>query len=295
MVASMEATRWKSGAITAVAPVVWGSTYFVTRYLLPSDRPFLGAAIRALPAGLILLAVRPRLLRGSWWWKSALISLLTIAGFFVLIYIAGVRLPSGLASTLMAASPAATIAFAWPLLGERPGVGSLLGTGLGIGGVVLLVGASAGGVDWIGVGAAVLAMVASSLGYVLTKLWDPKVDVIAFTGWQLLMAGVVLTPLALIVEGVPASVSARELGGYVYIALMASALAYVCWYFGLSRLPATTVGIIGLLNPLTGVLLGVGVGGESLTWLQWLGAALIPIGIWWGTRLTASDARPADR
>ena len=55
--ASMEANlRW--ALVTAVAPVAWGSTYFVTHEFLPAEHPLWGAVIRALPAGLLLLAVR---------------------------------------------------------------------------------------------------------------------------------------------------------------------------------------------------------------------------------------------
>ncbi|MBC8090808.1 MAG: EamA family transporter, partial [Pseudonocardia sp.] len=42
--------------VTALAPAVWGSTYLVTTELLPPDRPLLAATVRALPAGLVLLA-----------------------------------------------------------------------------------------------------------------------------------------------------------------------------------------------------------------------------------------------
>ena len=44
-------------ALTALTPAVWGSTYLVTTELLPPDRPLLAAAVRALPAGLVLLAI----------------------------------------------------------------------------------------------------------------------------------------------------------------------------------------------------------------------------------------------
>ena len=44
-------------ALTAVAPIAWGSTYFVTRHLLPADSPIWGAVIRCLPAGILLGAM----------------------------------------------------------------------------------------------------------------------------------------------------------------------------------------------------------------------------------------------
>ncbi|WP_218158580.1 hypothetical protein [Streptosporangium canum] len=64
----MEATfRW--ALVTAIAPVAWGTNYFVTHRFLPSGYPLYGAAIRALPAGLLLLLVSGKRPRGSWWWK----------------------------------------------------------------------------------------------------------------------------------------------------------------------------------------------------------------------------------
>lgn len=108
----MEAISWRVLFITAVAPVIWGSTYYVTRNYLPSDYPLTGAMIRALPAGLILLALIRKLPQGDWWWKSLLISALTISGFFILIYISGSRLPSSIASMVMALSPLMTVLMA---------------------------------------------------------------------------------------------------------------------------------------------------------------------------------------
>lgn len=43
--------------LTALAPVSWGTTYAVTTELLPVDRPLFTGMMRALPAGLVLLAL----------------------------------------------------------------------------------------------------------------------------------------------------------------------------------------------------------------------------------------------
>ena len=56
--------------VTAIAPIAWGSTYFVTHEYLPADAPLWGSVIRALPAGLVLLLIGRRLPRGRWWWRS---------------------------------------------------------------------------------------------------------------------------------------------------------------------------------------------------------------------------------
>ena len=54
-------------ALTALVPAIWGSTYLVTTELLPPDRPLLASTVRALPAGLVLVAAARALPRGAWW------------------------------------------------------------------------------------------------------------------------------------------------------------------------------------------------------------------------------------
>ncbi len=58
------------------APAIWGSTYIVTTQLLPPGMPLTVAALRALPAGLLLLVIVRRLPQGEWWWKSLLLGAL---------------------------------------------------------------------------------------------------------------------------------------------------------------------------------------------------------------------------
>ena len=40
---------------TALAPIIWGSSYIVTTQYLPQDYPLTLAMLRALPVGLLLL------------------------------------------------------------------------------------------------------------------------------------------------------------------------------------------------------------------------------------------------
>ena len=46
-------------AATGLAPAIWGTTYLTTTQLLPAGRPLLAAVLRALPAGLVLIAISP--------------------------------------------------------------------------------------------------------------------------------------------------------------------------------------------------------------------------------------------
>ncbi|MFP3464989.1 DMT family transporter [Leifsonia sp. SIMBA_070] len=263
--------------VTAIAPIAWGSTYVVTKAVLP-DEPLWGAVIRALPAGLLLLALGRRRPRGAWWWRSALLGVLNTGGFFALVYAVAQRLPSGVAATVMAASPLAMMAAGRIILGQRPRVLALLGGAAGIAGVALMLFGGDGSVDLFGILLAAVALVASATGYALATRWG-AVDLISSTSWQLLAGGLLVLPIALMVEGAPPVLDGPAIAGFAYVTVVATALAFVAWFAGLRHLPAGTVGLIGLLNPVTGVVLGALVAAEALTVRQLLGLAIVLAGI----------------
>ncbi|MEB0307474.1 EamA family transporter, partial [Cryobacterium sp. 10I1] len=124
-------TKWRWLLVTAIAPIAWGSNYFVTRQFLPLDYPLWGSTLRALPAGLLLLALARSVPRGAWWWKSLVLGALNVGAFFVLIYIASHLLPSSVAATIMASSAGVLLLLAWPMLSEHPTWTAALGAGAG--------------------------------------------------------------------------------------------------------------------------------------------------------------------
>lgn len=276
-------------ALTALAPIAWGSGYYVTETFLPPDRPLFGAMVRALPFGLLLLAFRPQLPQGIWWWRTLALGTLNIGAFFVLIFIAAYRLPGGTAATLTATAPIMVMLVAWGLIGERPRVASLAGAAVGVAGVSLLVLRADFAVDPIGVAASFGAVALSSVGFVLVKRWQPPVDLLTFTAWQLVAGGLVLLPIALVVEGAPPSLSPGAIGGFLYLGVAGTLVAYVVWFRGLRRLPAGAVSLVGLLNPVAGTAIGVLLAGESFGGIQALGLVMVLGGILAGQRRSARD------
>ena len=270
----MEA-KWRWVLICAIAPVSWGATYFVTRHFLPDGAPLWSAALRALPAGMILLAVARRLPSGSWLWKSLVLGLLNFGAFFVLVYLAAQLLPTSVAASVMALAPVALSMLAIPLLRQRPTAYMLIGAVLGVVGVGLLVGLGASRIDPLGVAISLLALLLSSLGAILATKWRDDLPLVATTSWQLVAGGLMLLVAAIVVEGAPPAMTSTNVLAYGAISLVATAIAFLCWFAGLRHLPAGTVGIIGLLNPVTGVLLGVLLAAETLSVSQCLGLALV--------------------
>ena len=213
----METINWRIPLVTAVAPLAWGTTYVVTQELLPADRPLFAALVRALPAGLLLLALRRRLPVGGWWWRSLVLGVANIGLFFPLIFLAAYHLPGGLAATIQAASPLAVMAVAAAALHEHAGALRVGGGLIGLVGVALLVLRSPDRVDPVGLLAAAGSVAVSAVGFVLLKRWRPQdagIDLLTLVSWQLVVGGLVLVPLVLLIEGPPPAVDAPAVLGF---------------------------------------------------------------------------------
>jgi probable blue pigment (indigoidine) exporter len=149
-------------------------------------------------------------------------------------------------------------------------------------------------VDLRGVLASIGAMGMSSLGYVLAKKWGGGIDVLSLTAWQLVAGALVLLPVAVVVEGAPPALDGAAVLGFAYVTVIATALAFAAWFAGLRHLDAGTVGLVGLLNPVTGVLLGTALAAEVLSVRQLCGLALVLTGIMLAARGSA-DSAPTQR
>jgi probable blue pigment (indigoidine) exporter len=265
---------WLVTVLTAVAPVTWGTTYVVTTEWLPPDRPLLAATVRALPAGLLLVAAGRVLPRGAWWWKAAVLGTLNIGAFFALLFVAAYRLPGGVAAVLGAVQPLVVALLALPLLGQPLRARTFVLGATGVAGVALVVLTDAARLDALGVLAGLVGTVCMGAGVVLTKRWGRPVPVLAFTGWQLAAGGLLLLPVALAVEGLPPALTAGHVGGFLYLAVVNTALAYVLWLRGIGLLPADRVSFLALLSPVVAAAAGWVLLGQSLGPLQLAGVVL---------------------
>ncbi|MET9867543.1 EamA family transporter, partial [Streptomyces sp. NPDC006386] len=128
----------------------------------------------------------------------------------------------------------------------------------------------------LGLLAALAATASMSAGTVLTQRWGRPEGVgpLALTGWQLTAGGLLIAPLALLVEGAPPALDGRAVGGYLYLAVANTAVAYWLWFRGIGRLTATQVTFLGPLSPLTAAVVGWAALGQALTPVQLVGMGL---------------------
>jgi len=277
--------------MTAYAPLVWGTSYWVTTQLLPPDRPLLAAAGRALPAGILLALVMRRVPPAGWRLRVAVLGILNIGIFFSLLFVAAERLPGGVAATAGALQPVIVLLLAWPLLLLRPTRAGLACGIAGIAGVAALVLGPSAALDPIGLAAAAGGTASMALGIVLGRRWGPPpLPLLALTAWQLLAGGIVVAPLALIFEGTPPTLTGRNLLGFAIIGIAGTAAAYAVWFRGMRTLPAPSLSFLGLLSPIVATILGWAALGQSLTPLQIGGALLVASAVCAGQLLKTQRA-----
>lgn len=261
---------------TSFAPIVWGTSYAVTTEALPAGHPLFAGLARALPAGLLALAIGRTLPRGSWWWKILLLGTLNIGMFFPLLFLTAERLPGGVAATIGGIQPLLVAALAAGLLGERTTrwrIGAGLAGALGVAMVVL---GPTARLDAVGLLAGSGGAASMALGVVLSKKWGRPADVspVGYAGWLLTAGGLALTLPTLLIEGVPTDIDALATAGYLWLGLAGGLIAYTLWFRGIRTLPAASTSLLGLLSPLTAAVIGALLLGEQLSTVQLAGMAI---------------------
>lgn len=277
-------TRTHDLFLTALAPAVWGASYLVVTEFLPQGVPLSIAAMRALPAGILLLLIVRQLPPLAMLGRVVVLGALNFAVFFTLLFIAAYRLPGGVAATLGAVQPILVLVLSRLLLRAPLHALSIVAALGGLVGVAMLVLGPDAALDPIGVGAALAGALSMASGVVLTRKWQPAVSPLTFTAWQLTAGGLLLLPVALWAEPTLPWPTARNLLGYLWLGLPSGALAYLLWFRGIARLGPSGVTALGFLSPLSAVMLGWIVLGQALSGAQLIGAGLVVISVWLGGR-----------
>ncbi|ELC7279131.1 EamA family transporter [Aeromonas veronii] len=271
--------------IALLAPLLWGSTYAVVSLYLTDYSPYWVAVWRALPAGLLLLLLHPRMPPLPWG-KQFLLAFCNIAAFFALLFLAAFRLPGAVAGTLGATLPLVLMLLAWLQDGTRPSLKWLLLGLMGLAGVLLLLNPSAN-LDPVGVACAMLATVLIGQSSRWMRHW-PVNDLLALTAWQLLLGGLMLIPLAWWLTGPMQLPDPASAPGLLWLILLNTALGYWAWLWGLKHHGPEVMGMLALTNPMMAVSLGVLMVGETLDVSQWIGIGVILLSLF----LMKLPARP---
>ncbi|MGE4221138.1 MAG: DMT family transporter [Alphaproteobacteria bacterium] len=261
--------------------LVWGTDWAVMKWVLAEIPILTFRVVTAFGGGVLVLALclllghRIRLPRSEWR-PAALAALFNVTGWFLLTAIALTLLPAGRAAVLAYTMPLFAFLAGMALRGDRATLRGLAGLACGLAAVLLLAVRDAAhlGAAPLGVLAILGAAASWGIGTVLQKR-DWSVPVLVLAGWQLLLGGLPILPVALMVDQAPfARLTPGGWAAMAYITGAAVLFGYFAW-FSLVRLVSTSVASLAVLPvPLVGVMTGSLWLGEHLGWTE-AGALLL--------------------
>ena len=226
------------------------------------------------------------------WLDVSILSVLNLGLFTFLLFTAIQRLPGGMAATLVSTVPLQVLLLKW-LRGHFPGAARLLAAIVGTLGVALLVWQAPQQPDWLGVIAALLAAHSMAWGILLVPVLGRDIAALPLTAAQLVISGVLLLTLALAVDLPVPQLSWQGGLALVWLGPISVGVGYFVWFRAMGHIAVEKLAFLGLINPLIAVAAGVGLMGEQLALIQWLGMALVLISVLLAQRLPATSNAPA--
>ncbi len=297
----IDARDW---SLLAVLSVLWGGSFFFNGVVLKELPPLTVVLLRVALAAMILLPVlrayQIRFPVGLSGWKPFFaIALLNNVLPFSLIVMGQTYIPSGLASILNATTPLFTVLVMAAAGDEKLHARRVVGVVTGLIGVIILHGQDVHGQDrhgqdpgfQSGEGVGILLCLAAAFSYGLSALYARRKlsnsPPLATATFQLLASALMMTIVAAVFERpwqlpMPGMTTWLAMIG---LSALSTALAYIVFFQVLRRSGSTNVMLVTLLIPVTAILLGYLVLGESISLREIIGALVI------GSALLLMDGR----
>ncbi len=293
--------RWKTLLAFFIIYFVWGSTFIFIRIGVQELPPLLFAALRFLPAGLVLYGWM--IVRGErsptprQWLSATILALLIFVGDYGLLFWAEQHVPSGIAAVMMATIPAFMALSEIILLGtQRLTLRLAFALLIGLGGVLVLVSRSLnlGGapIDRKGAIALILASMSWSVASILSRRMHLPTSKVMSAASQMLAGGILLTLISGSLGEFQtvhlAQVSPRTWFALVYLIVFGSLVGFTAYVWLLHHESPTKVGTYAYVNPVVAVLVGYFLGGEPLGARTILGTLFVLVSV---VVITTSRAR----
>jgi drug/metabolite transporter (DMT)-like permease len=290
--------RAKGLTLGVIASLSWGTVFVAARYLtgMRGADPYLVSAGRFALASLALVAYlllrrqgRALVAAMEDWPRFLALGLLGVVGLGVCVF-TSTQYTYSVNGVLLMNSNGIFIAVLAFLVGERVPAGRYLGLAIGLAGCFLVVagfdGPQLGGRnDLLGgllaLGGALSWALYTLLGKAPSRKWGGLVaTTCAMCFGSVAMCGIAMA------RGVEPVLPDWEFWTVLYLAVIPTALGFVCWYAALEHVTANLIGPLQYLASVCGVVLGWAMLREPLRLSFVLGAALVFGGVWLATRRT---------
>ncbi|GFE65959.1 DMT family transporter [Litoreibacter roseus] len=278
-------------ALVLFLGVIWGGAFMSVKLALEGFGPWTVAAGRTSIAAVFLLAIGAVLGQGLRTIVSrqarmsvVLVGAGSVALPFALLCWGQQYVPSAFAGVAMGSIPLLVLPLVY-MFSPEEGIGPrrIIGMCIGFVGLMILVApgaldGAAGPLTFWGRLACFGAAMAYAVGSIVTRR-APKIPPIAFASATLVVAAVILVPLALIIEGVPQDIPPAPMTALLYAAIFPTALAAVIRVRIIKTAGSVFMSLSSYQVPVWSVILGVSLMDETLPPQLFIALALILIGI----------------
>jgi drug/metabolite transporter (DMT)-like permease len=241
----------------------WGATWPLLKFLMTDLPPLTLRAWGAGATALLLVAITkalgvslivPRAQRG----RLVLYAMLNITAWMAFGTLALRWLSASEGAILAYTMPIWTVLFSWPLLGERPGLGRVVGLLIGFGSVAMLFtgrGAAVGIEKLPGMVLILSSAVLFAMASVLSKRLPLRLPPLSSLTWQMGIGAIPMLVFAPFLEHAEVgAVSGAAWFWFGWMVVFSMGMSYFTWFGALARLPASTAALGTLLAPVLSVV-----------------------------------------
>jgi drug/metabolite transporter (DMT)-like permease len=281
------------GIAFTVMCLIFGTTFLAIKIGVEAGMPpFLSAGLRFIVAGALMFAwmwMKGKVNISLLWRKEMLITGAGLTfGTFATLYWAEKYVSSGVGAILSATGPLMIMLMQTALLRQKTSARMIMGCLIGFAGVVLVVlpGVSIGGSPlWLwGCIAVLVGEVCYSAGAIYSKKvinQFKEANPVAINAVQMMYGGLLLSLLSAVTESW--NMSAMDwvpaVSSVIYLTVVGSMVGHSLFYWIMSRtnplFPATWL----YISPPIAVGLGAVVYNEHVSWITWIGVALVVTGL----------------
>lgn len=257
--------------------IFWGGTYLGMKFALVSFPPFIMAGIRHTTAGIILFTVafikKETFPNKKEMFNAGLVGALLLLGGNGFVAYAEMRVPSSIASLIIASVPLWITGLNW-IGGEKkkPGLLELFGLFLGFIGIMVLAFQGSNtelNIDIIGMGLLLFASFSWSIGSLYSKRSEMPKSSFYNVSFQMLVGGTLLLVFSTLLGEYrtfnPSTITTQSIFALLYLILFGSIIAYSAYIWLFKNVNPTLASTYAFVNPVVALILGWSLASEMLS------------------------------
>ena len=267
--------------LATLISVIWGINFVVAKAGLEQLPPILLVCIRFCLVSIVLV---PFVKRPTGHWRGIMLLAVTLGLLhFSFIFTGLAAVDAAVAAITVQSQVVFAAILAAVVFKDPPGWRRLTGMAVSVAGVAVVVGAPTGSSEtWAIVFIIIAALLFAVANVQMTKM--NTLDGLSMNAWVAVFAAPMLAVATCVLES--GQVAAMEtanwwvVGGVIfYQAVIVVMFGYTLWHRMLGRHGVQTMMPFTLLVPLNGVVSGVAVRGEPVTWSLVIGGTLTIVGV----------------